>query len=144
LGLTYLELHQYEEAVNAFEQVISRYPDSPLVDDARFQIAEASLKGTFKPGYDQASTDRAVRELKSFVRSHPESELRDDAGDRLTELQERRAEHEYRVGEFYEQRKQPASALVYYRSVIERYAQSSWAAKAAQRIKVLTEQSPAP
>ena len=52
LGLAHLALQDYEPAVTAFEQVISRYPDSPLVDDARFQITQASLKGTFKPGYD--------------------------------------------------------------------------------------------
>ena len=100
LGLAHLALADYEQAVSAFQQVISRYPDLPLVDDAHFQIAQASLKGTFKPAYDQSPTDLAMRELEAFVREYPESGLTSEASTRLQELKERRAEHEYQVGQF--------------------------------------------
>lgn len=142
LGLTYLELQQFEEAVAAFEQIISRYPESPLVDDARYQIALASLKGTFRPGYDQAPTDRAIRELESFTRTYATSDLEGEAASRLEELYERRAEHEYQVAQFYEDREQPASALVYYRAIIDDYVHTSWAPRAAERIEVLTTEHP--
>jgi outer membrane assembly lipoprotein YfiO len=137
LGLSYLALEEYEQAVSAFEQVIARYPDSPLVDDTRYQIAIASLKGTFSPGYDQSPTDRAVQELTAFVRSYPASDLLADATNRLKELQERRAEHEYLVAAFYERQKHPESALIYYRTIVDRYAETAWAAKAAARLEVL-------
>ncbi|MBI4343082.1 MAG: outer membrane protein assembly factor BamD [Candidatus Omnitrophica bacterium] len=142
LGLAHLALHDFEAAVGAFEQVISRYPESPLVDDARFQIAQASLKGTFKAGYDQSPTDLAVRELEHFLREYPESELSQEARTRLQDLKERRAQHEYEVGTFYERRRHPASALIYYESVVKRFPQSSWAPHAAARIQVLQVKSP--
>ena len=141
-GLAHLALRDYEQAVTAFEQIISRYPDSPLVDDARFQIAQASLKGTFKPDYDQAPTDHAVRELETFLHEYPDSELSEEAGSRLLELKERRAQHEYHVAQFYERRKHPASALVYYQAIIEQFGKTSWAPKAAARIQVLQPHSP--
>lgn len=137
LGLTHIALQNYEAAVSAFEQVISRYPDSPLVDDARFQIAQASLKGTFRPSYDQSPTDLAMRELEVFVKEYPGSELVTEAGDRLKELKERRAQHEYQVGQFYEQRKHPTSALIYYEFIVQRFSHTSWAPRAAARIEVL-------
>jgi outer membrane protein assembly factor BamD (BamD/ComL family) len=137
LGLAHFALQDYEAAVTAFEQVISRYPDSPLVDDARFQIAQASLKGTFKPGYDQSPTDLAIRELEAFLREHSESELASEATARLGELRERRAQHEYRVGQFYERRGRQESARLYYEDVIGRFGASGWAPRAAERIQVL-------
>ena len=137
LGLAHLALQDYEPAVSAFEQVISRYPDSPLVDDARFQIAQASLKGTFKPGYDQSPTDLAVRELETFLREYPDSALSGDARGRLEELKERRAHHEFQVGQFYERRKHFASALIYYETIVQQFGQTPWAAQAASRIQLL-------
>lgn len=137
LGLAHLALGEYELAVTAFEQIISRYPDSPLVDDARFQIAQASLKGVFKPTYDQSPTDLAIRELEAFLREHATSELAPEAATRLEELQQRRAEHEYLVAQFYERRARPSAALVYYQEILQRYPKTVWAQKAAERIQVL-------
>ena len=141
LGLAQLALQDYEAAVSAFEQVISRYPDSPLVDDARFQIAQASLKGTFKPGYDQSPTDLAVRELEYFLHQYPDSELSKDAQTRLHDLKERRAQHEYQVARYYERRRRPASALIYYEYIVNAFPQSTWAPQAAARIQVLQAKS---
>ena len=138
LGLAHLALQDYEQAVSAFEQMISRYPDSPLVDDARFQMAQASLKGTFKADYDQAPTDVAIREMEAFVKAYPESELNDEAVRRLQALKERRAQHEFQVAQFYERRRELTAALLYYTTIVDRFAHSSWGPKAAARIQVLT------
>ncbi len=137
LGLAHLALADYEASVAAFEQVITRYPDSPLVDDARFQIAQASLKGTFRPEYDQSPTDLAIRELDAFLREYPESALATDAVARVQELKERRAHHEFEVGQFYERRRHPTSARIYYDAIVRQFAETSWAPKAAERLSVL-------
>ena len=137
LGLAHLALQDYEQAVSAFEQVISRYPDSPLVDDARFQIAQASLKGTFKADYDQSPTDLAIRELEAFLREYPGSDLAGEAKTRLKDLKERRAQHDYQVGQFYERGKRPTAALIHYETVVSRFPQTAWAPQAAARIQIL-------
>jgi outer membrane protein assembly factor BamD (BamD/ComL family) len=137
LGLAHLALGEYEQAVSAFEQLIDRYPTSTLVDDARFQLAQASLKGTFRPGYDQHPTDKAIEELETFVEGYPASDLSPEALERLQILRERRAQHEFEVAQFYERRKQFSSALVYYQGVVSRYPETSWASKATNRIQAL-------
>lgn len=142
LGLAHLALQDYELAVSAFEQMITRYPNSPLVDDARFQIAQASLKGTFKAEYDQSPTDLAIRELETFVRDYPESKLIPEANRRLLELKERRAQHEFQVGQFYEQRRRLDSAMLYYENIVNTFGQTSWAPKAASRIQILQPRVP--
>ena len=130
------------EAVSAFEEMIANYPESPLVDDARFQIAMASLKGTFTPGYDQSPTDHAVRELQAFQREYPASELLEEATMKLHQLKEQRAQHEFLVGEFYERRKRLPSAKIYYDTVLQSYADTSWAPKAAAKIEILQHRLP--
>ena len=142
LGLAHLALEEYEPAVTAFEAVISRYPNSPLIDDARFQIAQASLKGTFKADYDQSPTDLALRELEAFVKEYPESKLLAEAARRLKELKERRAQHEYHVGQYYEQRRHATSAVVYYQTILERFGDTSWAPRAVSRLQVLSPRTP--
>ena len=137
LGLAHLALGEYEQAVSAFEQLIERYPHSPLVDDARFQLAQASLKGTFRPGYDQHPTDQAIEELETFAEEYPSSDLSPGAIERIQTLRERRAQHEFQVAQFYERRKQFASALIYYQGIVSRYAETSWAPKALARIESL-------
>lgn len=141
LGLAHMALAEYEQAVTAFEQLISRYSDSALVDDARFQIAQASLKGVFEPSYDQSPTDLAVRELEAFVREYPESELSGEAAGRLQTLTSRRAHHDYLVAQFYEQRHRPDSALIYYDWIAEQFPETPWASRAAARAEVLRRQS---
>lgn len=141
LGLAHVALGDYEAAVTAFEQVIARYPDSPLVDDARFQIAQASLKGTFRAGYDQSPTDLAVRELQAFVREYPESELHQQAVERLKELRERRAQHDFQVAQFYERRRRLDAARIYYSTIVEDFSDTGWAPQAAARLQVLEQKT---
>lgn len=141
LGVAHLAFEEYEQAVSAFEQLIERYPQSALVDDARFQLAQASLKGTFKPGYDQHPTDRAIEELKIFVDNYGTSDLAPTAVERLETLRERRAEHEFQVAQFYERRHHPESALLYYQGIVAQYPETSWAPKAVNRIDALSKGS---
>ena len=142
LGLAHLTLSDYEQAVSAFEQLIDRYPKSPLVDDAKFQLAQASLKGTFKAGYDQHPAEEAIQSLEQFVQEHPSHELTSQAIERVQVLRERRAEHEFQVAQFYERQKLPASALIYYQEIVEQFAGTAWAPKAAARLQVLEPTAP--
>lgn len=137
LGIANLALGEYEQAVSAFEQLIDRYPKSPLVDDARFQIAQASLKGTFRPGYDQHPTDQAIEQLDAFVEENPESDLTPEAVERRKALREQRAAHEFQVAQFYEGQEQLDSAVIYYRTIVDQYADTAWAPKASARVDAL-------
>ena len=142
LGLAHLALGDYEQAVSAFEQLVDRYPKSPLVDDAKFQLAQASLRGTFKAGYDQHPAEEAINALDQFVQEHPAHELTSQAVERMQVLRERRAEHEFQVGQFYERQRLPASALIYYQEIVDQFAGTSWAPKASARLQLLEPTAP--
>lgn len=137
LGLAHLALEEYEMAVEELEQLITRYPESQLVDDARYQIALASLKGTFKPGYDQSATDKAIKELEAFLEIYPESELAAEAENRLEELRDRRAAHEFQIGRFYLDSDKPEAAKVYFQTIVDDYPSSPWAAQAVAALQAM-------
>jgi len=139
LGLAHLALGEYEQAVSAFEQLIDRYSSSPLVDDARFQLAQASLKGTFRPGYDQYPTEQAIEELEVFVSGYASSDLAPEALERLQTLREQRAAHEYGVAQFYERRREWEAARVYYEAVVNQYGDTSLAPQAASRLHIVRQ-----
>ena len=142
LGLAHLALDEYEQAVSAFEQLIERHPDSVLVDDARFQLAQASLKGTFKPEYDQHPTDQALEQLDTFVKAYPKSELAPEAVERIKTLRERHAQHEFLVAQFYERRHHAASARISYETIASQFPDTSWAVRATARLTALGAKVP--
>ena len=67
-------------------------------------------------------------------------ELSDEARERQNDLRERRAQHDYEVGQFYEERERYSSAVVHYAAVIDAYSDTSWAPMAAERIAVLEDE----
>jgi len=128
---------QYEEAVSAYEELIRRYPNSPRLDDARFRIAQASQKGTFRPSYDQSPTDKAIKELTAFKSSHADSALATQAEEQIAALQDKRAQHALEVALFYEKQREWQAALIYYRDIAANYPNSSAATQAVAKIAEL-------
>ncbi|OGX16529.1 MAG: hypothetical protein A2105_02140 [Omnitrophica WOR_2 bacterium GWF2_63_9] len=71
------------------------------------------------------------------MEENPASDLAPEAIERRKTLREQRAAHEFEVAQFYEGQEQLDSALIYYRAVLDQYADTSWAAKASARADAL-------
>lgn len=138
-GETHQAMGQYEEAVKAFGDLVERYPNSPLVDDARYQMAMCAKQGTFDPAYDQSATDRAIEEFEKFGADQSATELQQEIGGHLTALKDKRAQHEWQVAQFYERQEAFESALMYYYSIMKEYPNTSTAAQAAERVRILEQ-----
>ncbi|GEM_PF-1145881 len=137
IGECYKKLGKYAEAKEAFESAIRQYPDGEYADAARFQIAFCTVKESKKSAYDQQATDQAITEFKEFIRSHPQSESVDEAKAMIAELLDRKAEKSFQIAEFYESRRDLASAKVYYQEIITQYPESSYATTAKEKIEKL-------
>jgi outer membrane assembly lipoprotein YfiO len=137
LGQAYEADGQFEEAVSAYEELIRRYPSSTMIEDARFRIAQASQKGTFRPSYDQSPTDKAIKELQAFKTSHGGSDLAVKAEEQISVLEEKRAQHALEIAVFYERQKAWRSALIYYRDIATHFPKSSMAVQAAAKVAEL-------
>jgi len=136
-GLAYKDIQDYNSAILMFKDVIDRYPNSEIIDKARFQLAECSRLLSVKPDYDQTPTNLARKEFEDFLKKHPESEMADDAKQVVDKLKLREAENAYKIAQFYEARRAPESAIIYYKEIVQNYPDTEWAKKAQERLNEL-------
>lgn len=134
IGSYYMDSGRYQEAISEFEKVIDDYPSSELLDDAKFQMALCFFKIHLRQEYDQEALDKAIGELEDFLEMHPSSNMVGEAQRILTELNEKKAEHAYKIAQFYERQGVIDSAVVYYKEVRDEYSNTSWAGKALERL----------
>lgn len=141
LGLVLKGLMRYYEAEEAFNKVVSRYPDSEWAAAAKFQIAScrAALSKGF--AYDQGSAQEAKEQFEDFVREHPDAVLSLDAEKNIGQIREKEAEASYNIAVFYEKQKAFDSARIYYNDIINGYGQSPWAVKAAERLQIMEQKN---
>lgn len=144
LGQTYRKLGQYGEALKAFEKLIQDYKQSPLVAEARYNVAFCAKQLSLKPGYDQEATDQAITWFEDFIAHDPGSELLPEAQRSLAQLRGYKAEGLFKVAEFYQRQKKWISAAFYYRRIAADYADTPWASAAIAQLTELESQGRIP
>ena len=87
--------------------------------------------------YDQTPTSLAREEFENFIEKHPDSEMSGEAKEIVDKLRNKEAQSAFNIGEFYESRRIPESAVVYYRDIIENYSDTEWAKKAQERLDAI-------
>jgi len=137
LGLVLKGLGRYYEAEDAFNKVISNYPDSEWVEAAKFQIASCRQAVSSGPAYDQGATKEAKDKFEEFVLEHPDAVLSREAESHISQLKEKEAESNYTAAFFYEKQKDYQAARLYYDDLVNNYPGTIWAAKALERLQVL-------
>ena len=144
LAQTYRKMGQYGDAMKAFQKVIEDYKQSPLAEEARYNVAYCAKQLSLKPSYDQDSTDQAITWFQEFITTHPGSELLPEARQSLQQLRGYKAESLFRVAEFYERQKKWPSAAIYYRRVVDQYDDTPWATQAVARLTTLEQRGQIP
>ncbi len=137
LGLVLKSLQGFYEAEDAFNKVVTNYPDSEWVAAAKFQIASCRASLSRGPAYDQVASKEAKDKFEEFVRAHPDAALSKEAEKNIESLSEKEAESNYAIALFYEKQKNYKSAEIYYNSIIDNNPRSIWAAKALERLKIM-------
>lgn len=137
LGLLLKGLLRYYEAEEAFNKVLSNYPDSEWASPAKFQLASCRAALSRGSDYDQGATQEAKEQFEEFVREHPEATLSREAEKNINKLREKEGESNYNIARFYEKQKAYESAKIYYNDTVNNYPESIWAAKALERLQIM-------
>jgi len=137
IGLFLMEKRQFQEARDEFEKVINDYPESEWAKAAKYQIATADAKRAGSAQYEQATTEVAVQQFEEFLEEFPDAELSDEAKEQVRKLRDTEAENSFVIAEFYEKRKNPEAAKIYYQDIIDDYPNTKWAIKALRKIRNL-------
>ncbi len=139
LGECYIRQRRYEEANRAFQRVLDEYPNSPLLEKAKFNVAFCARQLSLKASYDQSATDEAIGWYEKFIASHPNSELIPQAQESLKALKTIKADGLAQIARFYETQHKPAAAAVYYREIMEKYPDTEPAAQAVAKLKEMDQ-----
>jgi len=137
IGLYLKEKALYDEARDEFEKTMNDYPTSEWAKAAQFQIAMADTKRSGNIQHEQKTTQLAIDGFKEFVKSHPESELTSEAKNQILRLRDKESQNSFIIAQFYEKHKNYKAARVYYKEMINKYADTVWAPKALVRLKII-------
>ncbi len=137
LGDVKRRMRKYPEAMQAYARIMADYPESSIREEARYQLAFTKYEASLSPEYDQESTERALREFEEIVDTSAVPSAAAEAEKMLAELRERKAESTFKIAEFYERQGRYTSAIMYYDSIRGKFAGTSAAEHADERIKRL-------
>ncbi len=137
IGLYLKEKGLYDEARDEFEKTLNDYPTSEWAKAAQFQIAMADTKRSANAQHEQKTTQIAIDGFKEFVKSHPESELTQEAKSQISNLRGKEAENGFVVAQYYEKQKNYKAARIYYNDIVNKYADTAWGSKALMRLRVI-------
>lgn len=120
------------DAIDAFERMISIYPDAKFVPDAYIELAETYEAGIVGADWDQLSTRRAISYYTDFYSLFPEHPQAETAYKKTEELTNLLAANRVVIGDFYYSRhNNPRAALTFYNEAVT-LAPDSPAGKDAQ------------
>jgi len=127
-----------DDAIAAYEEVISRYPTDPAAADAQYQIGYVYLVQS-RTAYDTAEADKARDAFDDFLAQYPNSEKAAQAQDNLNSLQSHENEDAVTIAKFYDKQKNYKAAVIYYNEVIKEMPGTPEAQAAQARVKELTD-----
>lgn len=88
-------------AASQYRTFLSLYPSSPSAPMAQYRIALCSFNKMLKPGRDQTKTQEALTELKKTIALYPLTDEAKQAREKIAECENRLAESNFVVAEYY-------------------------------------------
>jgi len=139
LGVAYQKSARFDDALEAYQNLIDQYPQSSLLKQARLHMAEVSYAKSSDQTRDQSALDEASRQAQGYLKRYPGTEEAQQAEKISQQVDEMNAEKNYRIGLYYEKDNYLASALIYYFDTSNRYPNTGWGKKASEKLHSLQE-----
>lgn len=111
----------YVEAEQRYRDFLNRFPTSDQAAYAQFRLAASLAERMEKPDRDQQTARLALTEFENVRRLYPTSQFAGQAAQRIVEVRNHLAEHEFVVGAFYYRFRTPTAAGVRFREMLEQY-----------------------
>ncbi|HEY0546270.1 MAG TPA: outer membrane protein assembly factor BamD [Pyrinomonadaceae bacterium] len=120
------------QASAAYQDWLTFFPTDPLADDVMLKVAESEMRQMGLADRDVSRARKAEQRLKVLLQQFPNTPLRPEVEQRLTEVQENLGLHDMKVADFYlEARYKPKKgglkgAQSRYREIYEKYPNFSY------------------
>lgn len=133
----YRRSRRYNEAIDAYDRLITDYPNSSLLAEAKYQLASATYEASLDPDYDQESTDKALDKFEKISRTTPVPAIAAEADKAIDVLRTKKAGSLLNIASFYERQKKYQSAVIYYADIVYNFPETDAAGIAKERISNL-------
>ncbi|HNV85571.1 MAG TPA: outer membrane protein assembly factor BamD [Candidatus Omnitrophota bacterium] len=134
LGTAYRKSGNLNKALETFERLAEDYPDSQLVADAKFQLGEISFQMAKNVNRSVEGLDRAEAQFNSFIQEYPDTSVAEKARQLKQAIDEKNAQKNFDIAQYYEKENRLDSALIYYEDIAAHYPMTSWGKKAKEKI----------
>jgi outer membrane protein assembly factor BamD len=131
LGDAYFRMKDYALASGQFDRLLRDFPASVHEAEASFLLARCDDLQSHPAKLDQTETERAIARYRNFLEAHPDHPRAAEARTRLLVLRSKLAEKRYLNGKLYKKLKHMDAAENYFKSVMNEYSDTRWAADAA-------------
>jgi outer membrane protein assembly factor BamD len=132
-------LKDYLLAADLYDEVLERYPSSPLVDDSRVRVADCFFELSPRYSLDQSYTYRAMQEYQGLLDDYPNSEYAVLAEERLDNCRHKLAWKDVKNAELYYRMSSWPAALIYLNEILETWYDQPDVEELAYYYKALSE-----
>lgn len=123
-----------KEAVDAYQEVVTRYPLDDIAADAMYQIGYIYFEATKTGSNDPGAVQKAREAFEDFILRYPQSEKVAQANENLVFLAGDDAKKVLDIGKFYQKTGKLKAAVIYYEEVIASAGGTPEAEEARKRI----------
>ena len=109
------------QAEGAFKDFITFFPASELADDAQLKVAMTHFLQREKADRDNTQAQLAELEFRSMIETYPDSDLLNEAKQKLRDIQEVLADGVDKIGHFYYLHRNYAAAIDRYKEILTKY-----------------------
>lgn len=118
-------------AAQSYNRLVETFPEDSLADDAALETARSYRRMWRKPGLDPTYGEFALTAYNTLIGLYPQSPLVPVAQKEIAELENWFAIKDYDAGMYYVRRKDPYSAIIYFKDILTKYANAPKAYDAA-------------
>ena len=111
----------YVEAEQRYRDFLNRFPTSDRAAYAQFRLADSLFERVEKPDRDQQTARQALTEFENVRRLYPTSQYAGQAAQKIVDVRNQLAEHEFVVGAFYYRYRTPSAAAERFKGLLEGY-----------------------
>jgi len=145
MGILAEECCKETDAIDAFDRLISEYPDSSVAPEAYLRLSRIYMGLAQGPDYDQGATTEAINHYDDFLFLYPNNPAVKEAEEGLACARDSQAQSKLIMGDFYYQtRNNPRAARIFYNEAISIAPNSCMAQAARERLECIENGQLAP
>jgi outer membrane protein assembly factor BamD (BamD/ComL family) len=140
----HLRNNDHMEAARIYKILREMYPNSRHIQNAFVLGSHVRLMSYQGPGYDGKALDEAQQLKDSTLKLFPNTRDRERLQADLRQIEEAKAERDWGMVEFWQKKRKPRAVAVYCREIIEKYPDTSYVARAREKLDELRAQAANP